>query len=236
MSSGPPPVPRIETPSWTPATDTLHQDPQTEALGMLAGLMLGLAPFLGPAGAPLAAAGAGILATLAKDTWKDAAKPSKKPTAAEVAEIDAHIKKGEYQEAIDKTIKYYGIDTSNVNGSVTYDASVTGADAETGADRKVAIGPSVFAYPDAGAPFTAATLLHEITHANQIAAHGWVKNMQDVAAYEAMGYQAALWQADQVGLTAARKQWYQDKVNDNRNSLTADNQKTYDSGQYWDMK
>jgi hypothetical protein len=187
-------------------------------------------------GAIIAAARAAAAAKAAKATEKDAAKPSKTPTAAQVTEINGHIKAGDYQKALDKTIEYYGIDTSNVSGKVTYDATLTGADASTKADRTVRFGPSVFGYPDAGAPFTAATVLHEVTHANQVQNHGWPKNGQDVSAYEAMGYQAAATQADTLGLTAERKQWYEDKVTDFRNNLTADNQKTYDSGQYWGMK
>jgi hypothetical protein len=178
------------------------------------------------------------------DTNYHAAHPTKTPTAGQVAEIEEHIKNGERQEALDKTIAYYGIDTGNVNGKVTYDAGL-GSRGVTDKDRNVRIGPNVFTHLGPGAAATAATVLHEVTHANQVKHHlypserpGWsnARINQEFAAYEAMGYQAALRHADEIGLNDEQKTWYQGKVDEYRNKLTPGNRALYDGGQYWGMK
>ena len=89
-----------------------------------------------------------------KSTNYDAAHPTKTPTAEQLAEINEHITKGERQQALDKTILYYGIDTSNVNGAVTYVAG-QGDRGVTDKDRKITIGPQVFTDADRGADATA---------------------------------------------------------------------------------
>jgi hypothetical protein len=71
---------------------------------------------------------------------KDAARPTKKPTPEQLKEINGHIQAGRYQKALDKTVQYYGIDTSCVNGSITFDPKLTGG-GSTSADRKVRFGP-----------------------------------------------------------------------------------------------
>ena len=61
-------------------------------------------------------------------------------------------------------------------------------------------------------------MLHEVTHTNQIKEHGWYADVpadrkaQEYNAREAMGYQAALTNADAIGLSAGQKQWYADQV------------------------
>lgn len=174
----------------------------------------------------------------------DAAHPTKTPTAEQLAEINEHIRKGENQQAIDKTIAYWGIDTKNVNGKVTYDATL-GSRGVTDKDRNVKIGPEVFTDAGKGPAATAATVLHEVTHANQVKNHlypsehpGWsnARMRQEFASYEAMGYQAALRHADEIGLNADQKKWYEGKVEEYKNKLTPGNRKLYDAGQYWDMK
>lgn len=180
-----------------------------------------------------------------KSTNYDAAHPTKTPTAEQIAEINAHIHNDERQEALDKTIEYYGIDTKNVNGKVTYDAALTGARADTDKDRNLRIGPDIFTSGTPGAPATAATLLHEVTHANQIKNHGYpterpgwsnARINQEFFAYEAMGHQAALRHADEIGLNADQKQWYEEKVEKYTGQLETKNRELYDTGQYWDMK
>ena len=42
--------------------------------------------------------------------------------------------------------------------------------------------------------------------------------------------------ADEFGLNADQKKWYEGKVDEYKNKLTPDNRKSYDAGQYWDMK
>ena len=179
-----------------------------------------------------------------KSTNYDAAHITKTPTAAQLAEINEHIRKGENQEALDKTVQYWGIDTKNVNGKVTFDATLN-ARGDTDKDRNVRIGPQVFNDAGHGAAATAATVLHEVTHANQVKGHGYpsehagwsnARMRQEFASYEAMGYQAALTNADTIGLNADQKKWYEDKVTEYKDKLTPENRRTYDAGQYWDMK
>ncbi len=167
-------------------------------------------------------------------TTEDASKATATPSNDEEKAIAQHLAKGEYQQAIDKTIEHFGIDVSNVSGKMTYDSKLTEANAETSPNRKIRVGPS--ALKDVTPGRLAGTLIHESTHANQIAKHGFPKTGQEVAAYEAMGYASALNQADRIGLTSEQKDWYQKKVDGNHNKLSADNKKKYDGGQYWDLK
>ena len=62
------------------------------------------------------------------------AHPTKAPTAEQLAEINEHIAKGERQQALDNPITYYGIDTSNVNDTVTY-VHLRGGPGRQGGDR-----------------------------------------------------------------------------------------------------
>jgi hypothetical protein len=168
-------------------------------------------------------------------TEADAAAVSSIPTTEQTKEIQEYIKQGKYQHAINKAIEYYGIDVANVRGGkVTYDPKLTDANAETGSDRSVRVGPSAVRGVTPGR--LGATLVHESTHANQIAKHGWPKSGQEVASYEAMGYQSALKQSDRLGVTSAQQDWYKRKVTDNYDKLSDENQRKYGAGQYWDLK
>lgn len=164
----------------------------------------------------------------------DMARADRTPTTAEKKEIADHLSRGERQEAIDKTIQYYGIDTSNVNGKVTYDPSLTTADAATRPDRTIRIGPSTFSGRSDG--FLGTTIMHEVTHANQVANHGWPQNSQQVAAYETMGYETGVDYAGHFGLTTSEKGFYTNSRASNYGNMSKPNQAIYDGGQYWGMK
>jgi hypothetical protein len=92
------------------------------------------------------------------------------------------------------------------------------------------------------APSLAGTVVHEVTHANQTKLHGYYADgprdthLQNYQAREAMGYQAALSNADTLGLSDKKKEWYASKVEGAKSWLTKENLKLYESGQYWGMK
>src|SRR6185369_1525317 len=82
--------------------------------------------------------------------------------AVGVAEVEKLIKDGKKQEAIDKAIKVYNIDTSHAK-SITYDASVSG-EAVTAKDGTVRVGDVSF--KDAG--WLGSSVGHEVeVHVNQ---------------------------------------------------------------------
>jgi len=153
-----------------------------------------------------------------------------------MSEKDAAIK--EAQQALDKVVKYYGIDASNVNVQVTFEWGNATRDAHTYSDRRVVINSPALI----DAPSVAASVVHEVTHANQMKLHG-VNEGTDVSLVvqnhhtrEAMGYQAALSNADQLGLSDKKKQWYAEQVEGEKAQLSKDNLKLLESGQYWGMK
>jgi hypothetical protein len=186
-----------------------------------------------------------------KPTEADSARATKKPTAAQIKEIDAHIARAnkhlnmseveagskEAQRAVDLVVKYYGIDTSNASRTVyTWGDATKGGHTEK--DRSVHIhSPALI-----DAPSLAGTVVHEVTHANQIKLHGWYADgpkdthVQNYYAREAMGYQAALSNADTLGLTDKKKEWYAKEVETAKGMLTKENLKLLESGQYWGMK
>jgi uncharacterized Zn-binding protein involved in type VI secretion len=204
---------------------------------ILGGLLAGLAYSLGggvstrlmqSGGSPDSSAGNAQDAIQA-----DMAKASRMPTATERREVREAIRKKAYQEAIDKTIRYYGIDTSNCNGQITYDPSLHRADAETSPMRQIRIGPSAFSGHSAG--FLGTTIMHEVSHANQVSKHGWPKNGQDVTAYEAMGYETGEVNAKGCRITKTERLFYDTNKNNNYNALSAENRKRYSNGCYWGM-
>jgi hypothetical protein len=172
---------------------------------------------------------------------KDAAHPTRKPTPAQIAEINGHIKARRYQQALDKTVEYYGIDTSNVNGKITYDPKVTSG-GSTSPDRKVRFGTGTFTLSDSGAAYTATSIIHEVSHANAVKLHGHPddkpadKTTQEWMAFEAMAYQAEVTHADEIGLSKERKELTQNRLDDHLKALTPLNRKLVENGQYWDMK
>jgi len=169
------------------------------------------------------------------------ARPAKTPTTAQIAEIEDAIKKQRYQQAIDKTIQYYGIDVSNVVGKVRYDRSY----GDDGLTRKTVtvIGPSTFTHPDGGAARTASTILHEVTHSNQIKHHGDPRDRPgeggalDWDAYEMMAYRAEVQSAKQLGLPSRSADVAYSRSMQHLSDLGERNQyRLLVEGQYWDMK
>jgi hypothetical protein len=186
-----------------------------------------------------------------KPTEADAARARKTPNAAQIKEINAHLDRArkhlnmseveagtkEAQKAIDLVVKYYDIDAANAArvGYTWGDATKGG---HTDKDRNVHIhSPALI-----DAPSLAGTVVHEVTHANQIKLHGWYADgpkdthMQNYYAREAMGYQAALSNADTLGLSEKKKEWYAKEIESAKTHLTKENLKLYESGQYWGMK
>jgi hypothetical protein len=176
-----------------------------------------------------------------KATELDAAGPTKKPTPAQIKEINDHIKRKQYQQAIDKTVAYYGIDMQNV-ASITYDKTVTDANAKTSEARKIRVGEAVFKLPDAGAGMTASTIIHEVTHANQIKKHVHPNNLpadkstQEWMAWDAMAYETEVRHADALGVSAERKAENAKSAEGYKSGLTPINRRLYDKGQYFDMR
>jgi hypothetical protein len=187
-----------------------------------------------------------------RPTETDAARATKTPTKAQVREINDHLERArkhvnmtekdaatrEGQQALDLVVKYYGIDTSNVNGKVSFEYENATRAGHTYSDRRVVANSPSFI----DAPSLAATVIHEVTHANQMKLHGVNEGTnvsvvdQNHHAREAMGYQAALSSADKLGLTDQKKQWYAEQVASEKGSLSKENLKLYESGQYWGMK
>jgi hypothetical protein len=187
-----------------------------------------------------------------KATEADSARAKLKPTPGQVKEINAHLERArkhlnmseveagskEAQLALDLTVKYYGIDTGNVNGKPSFAWGDATKGGHTDKDRSVLIHTPALI----DAPSLAGTVVHEVTHANQIKLHGWYADgpkdthLQNYQAREAMGYQAALSNADTLGLSDKKKEWYAKEVESAKTFLTKDNLKLLESGQYWDMK
>jgi uncharacterized Zn-binding protein involved in type VI secretion len=163
----------------------------------------------------------------------DMAKTSRVPTPTERREIREAIRSKASQVAIDKTIKYYGIDTSNCSGKIVYDASLRQADAETSPKRQIRIGPSAFSGHSAG--FLGTTIMHEVSHTNQVAKHGWPQSGQDVAAYESMGYETGESNAQRFRITKSERLFYETSKNRNYDALSSENQGRYSGGRYWGM-
>jgi hypothetical protein len=174
---------------------------------------------------------------------RDSARPTKKPTAEQVKEIDEAVKKRQFQMALDKAAQYYGIDMANVK-SLKYDPTYKKADAYTDKDGTIRVGPSVFKYPDAGAARTASTVIHEVTHANQIKHHGSPADRtesatdragQEWSAYEYMAYRAEFKNADAIGLSADAKEFARSHAEANLRWLSEENQLKVARGEYWGM-
>jgi hypothetical protein len=169
------------------------------------------------------------------DLLARAQKHFNSPTAADVKEVEAGSKAA--QRAVDLAVKYYGIDATHAS-RVVYTWGEARAGGHTDKDRVVHIYTAALT----DAPFLAATLVHEVTHANQVKLHGYNEGTnrnlvsQNNSAREVMGYQAALSSADVIGLSADQKKWYADKVEMYTNDLSKENRKLFDGGQYWDMK
>jgi hypothetical protein len=170
------------------------------------------------------------------------ARATKKPTDAQIAAIEDAIEKKQYQKAIDITVTSYGIHVSNVRGRIRYVASYDDDGLTT--KNGIVIGPSTFTHPDGGAARTAAVIIHEVTHANQIKHHGDPRDRPgpggalDWAAYEAMAYQAEVQSAKELGLPSRSADVAYRRSMQEISDLGSDFNKhqLLVKGQYWDMK
>lgn len=163
------------------------------------------------------------------------ASATRTPTASEKAEIDAALKSGDQQKAIDLATKYYGIDTTNVTGGVKYDPTESDY-GSTGFDGKVKLGPSATSSPEV----LASTIVHETTHANQAAANrtantsltDWPKGTVDYD--ESMAYQSEINSAKTTGVKNNKSEYALavNRRDKHRNSLSPSQRPDYDKGKY----
>jgi hypothetical protein len=131
-------------------------------------------------------------------------------------EIQDLIDAGKKQEAIDKALKHYNIDTSNTK-SVKYDSTVKG-EAVASKDGTIRVGDDAFASPG----WLGSSLSHEIEiHINQQAKKGnWYTGPQGTALQEVQAYDHEIANAKKHGLTKAevkdlkkRRKSYYDQLN-----------------------
>lgn len=110
-------------------------------------------------------------------------------------EIQDLIKQGKKQEAIDKAIKYYKIDTSKTK-SVTYDPKNKG-EAVTSKDGTVKIGDKAFSSPN----WLGSSIGHEVEiHVNEQAKKGnWYTGTQGTALQEVQAYDYEIANAKRYG-------------------------------------
>lgn len=151
--------------------------------------------------------------------------------AAAVREVQDLIDKGDKQQAIDKALKAFNIDTSKTK-STTYDATVSG-EAVTSKDGTVKVGDEAFR--DAG--WLGSSLGHETeVHVNQQADQGkWYTGAIGTPLQEVQAYDYEIANADRYGTTAANLQDLQNRRDGYYNQLPADYKTRADAGNY-DMK
>jgi hypothetical protein len=179
----------------------------------------------------------------------EAARPGRLPTDEERQAMTKAVEEAAFErafqgpgaeraaaaQAIAMIVDRFGIDLRNVTGgALLYDPNLQDEGETDGKTRVVTIGPRAL---QAGGAELAATILHEVTHANQAALRGDVDPPSPVAfAYEVMAYQTAEVYAEELGLdeaylaeNAAFKQTALDALHpDNRSKLLED-------GRYWEL-
>lgn len=236
MSSSPPPLPQLDAPAWTSALNAALDKTEAEKYAEAGGHMLGMAPLMGLVAGPAAAA---AFAQAGVALIQHAATLPRTPTAAEIKEISDKIDAGKHQEAIDLAIKYYNLDVSAVNGSVTYDSSVSGEGA-TGADRSLAMGDAAFKWDGKTSPaWLASSILHEAYHCKQIKERGtgWIDNDQMRYAVETEAYDQEILHAEATGLTKEMLDENKKRRDENYyDNLTEENKKLVDAGKYAEVK
>lgn len=256
MGDGPGQVPTIVYPDWhrppVPILDTDSAEEQSAK--RLDNVFHGIA----------SAAQAGMLMDARHTTVREAAAPTRTPDAADMIKIKGLLgafraavavqdATGATQlglEVVTAIATAYGIELTHVDGQrllyaneLKQDADVAGATKVADLDEKtraLTVGADALVFVRDGELLAhppaeiAATLVHEVTHANQVALHGAPEaGSQAHAAYEVMAYTTAVTHAAQLGLSpefldrnAAARQIYLDR-------LTADSTKTYVEGEYW---
>lgn len=162
---------------------------------------------------------------------------AKKPSEREREEIQAALDSNQPQFAIDLTLRYFGIDASNVPGGPHWNPTESnyGTTRFSGA---MDIGTPALVSPDV----LASTLVHETTHANQAAmqrARGsggteWPDGAGSVNYDEAGAYQAELQSAGNTGLVANQPehQLAKSRLGDHYDQLPALWQTAFDDGKY----
>ena len=137
------------------------------------------------------------------------------------------IDSGNKQGAIDEAIKQYGIDTSQVSGKPSYNASTSGEGA-TSPSRKVSIGDAAFSSPG----WLASSVGHEALHARQSAEGRWYTDPQGDAMNEIECYDWEIKNASANGLSAAETAELGRRRTAYHNTLNASNKKRVDGGTY----
>jgi len=137
------------------------------------------------------------------------------------------IDSGNKQGAIDEAIKQYGVDTSQVNGKPSYNASTSGEGA-TSPTRKVSIGDAAFSSPG----WLASSVGHEALHARQSAEGRWYTDPQGDAINEIECYDWEIKNAPANGLSAAETAELGRRRTAYHNTLNASNKKRVDGGTY----
>lgn len=188
---------------------------------------------------------------------RDAARATRAPADAEVAAIDALVRdallagarsdtagaRDLVHRAIDAAVAAFGIDVSALAiGADGRPAIVYGGldpgDAYGGYQKDGSIRIYVDALFKGGssARFLAGLLVHEVTHANQVRAHGWAPpDSQTRHAYEYMAHSASL-RDENLGLDATQRRYFDQLTARHRARLTPSNLDEVErSGRYWGL-
>jgi hypothetical protein len=179
----------------------------------------------------------------------EAARPGRLPTAQERQAMTEAVQEASFQRAFEEpgaertaaeqaiamVVDRFGFDLSHVKGgTILYDPDLPEEGETDGKTGIVTIGPGAFR---AGGAELAATILHEVTHANQAALRGDVDPPSQVAfAYEVMAYQTAEVYAEELGLDevylAENAEFKQTALE----ALHPDNRaKLMEDGRYWEI-
>ncbi|MDY6992422.1 MAG: hypothetical protein SVR94_07420 [Pseudomonadota bacterium] len=190
---------------------------------------------------------------------RDIAKIFKKPSPSQKQEIETLIRQEHYQQAIDKIIEYYGINTANVqphNGKIIffdkdrhgYQEGESVGHAGTNYNREITVGPGIFTdqYDTVkigdkegyrSVDYAVLCLLHEVTHANQIKVGGPAfSGSQKHMLYEGMAYDMMLAydKTELFDLTPAERENILKRRDSFLDALRPDNRKKYEAcGEYW---
>jgi len=141
--------------------------------------------------------------------------------------VQKAIGAGDYQGAIELAIEHYGIDTSGVTGSVTYEPELQGV-AITLQDGTVVIGDGFFSSPG----LLASVIGHEIVHTEQLANGRWYYDDQGIIINEVEAYDWELANASANGLTQPEIEEAQHWRANYYDLLTDENKALADQGIY----
>jgi hypothetical protein len=171
----------------------------------------------------------------------DAAQLTRDPWPAEFVELQLAVmsyqgasgpaKAAAAQAAIDHVVKMFGIDLAHVTGRITFNANLTDQGQTDGATGIVQIGPKAFKNREE----LAATIVHEVTHANQAKLRGDAHEVsQRRFAYEVMAYSTAEHYAEKLRLGPETLKENKDLKEGFLKALTPANQaQLLANGEYW---